>query len=353
MASCSSPTWAEPGRISDRRIGLLYGAVPTDPDADPHLDAAPDPDLGLDPDLGVVDARPRRLHAALAPVGPLGFGCWRFTHDDVGTARAVLEAALDAGLTLVDAADVYGLDWGGSGFGAVESLLGRVLADAPGLRDRMVLATKGGIRPGVPYDSSPAWLRRACDDSRRRLGVEVIDLYQVHRPDLLSAPAAVADALAGLVEVGAVTAVGISNHTPAQHAALRAALAERAVPLATSQPELSLLHRDPLRDGTLDRCAADGVVPLAWSPLAGGRLATGDDVPPALATTLDELAEREEVDRSAVAVAWVLALPSRPVAIIGSQRPERIRSATDALRVRLDRRDWYRLLEAADGEPLP
>ncbi|MFN8037751.1 MAG: aldo/keto reductase [Acidimicrobiales bacterium] len=331
--------------------------MPTDPDPDDDLDLGlvgdldprPDGDLGL----GLVDARPRRLHPALAPVGPIGFGCWRFTHDDADTAQGVLEAALDAGLTLVDAADVYGLDWGGTGFGAVEELLGRVLAHAPDLRDRMVLATKGGIRPGVPYDSSPAWLRRACDDSRRRLGVEVIDLYQVHRPDLLTSPAAVADALAGLVEVGAVTAVGISNHTPAQHAALRAALAERAVPLATSQPELSLLHRDPLRDGTLDRCAADGVVPLAWSPLAGGRIAATDGPPAALATALDELARREGVDRSAVALAWVLALPTRPVAIVGSQHPDRLRSATGALGVHLDRRDWYHLLEAADGEPLP
>lgn len=315
-------------------------------------DPEPEPDRTRGP-VGLVDDAPRRLHPDLPPVGPLGFGCWRFTHGDVATARAVLEAALDAGLTLVDTADVYGLDWGGTGFGAVEELLGRVLADAPPLRERMVLATKGGIRPGVPYDSSPAWLRSACDDSRRRLGVEVIDLYQVHRPDLLASPAAVADALAGLVSSGAVTAVGISNHTPAQHAALRAALAERGVPLSTSQPELSLLHRDPLRDGTLDRCATDGVVPLAWSPLAGGRLVTGAGVDAELAAVLDDVAGREGVDRAAVALAWVLALPSRPVAIVGSQRPERLASATAALRVRLDRRDWYRLLEAADGEPLP
>ena len=336
----------ELGRIAARRIGLLYGAVPDDPDTARDQDGAGE-------HHGVVDAGPRRLHPALAPVGPLGFGCWRFTHDDAGSARATLEAALDAGLTLVDTADVYGLDWGGTGFGTVEALLGRVLADAPDLRERMVLATKGGIRPGVPYDSSETWLRQACDDSRRRLGVDVIDLYQVHRPDLLASPAAVADALTALVEAGAVTAVGISNHTPAQHTALRAALAERGVPLATSQPELSLLHREPLRDGTLETCAGDGVVPLAWSPLAGGRLATGDGAPPALAVALDGLAEREGVDRSVIALAWVLALPSRPVAIVGSQRPERLRAATSALRVRLDRRDWYHLLEAADGEPLP
>ena len=115
---------------------------------------------------------------------------------------ALLEAALDAGMNLVDTADVYGLDWGGTAFGQVEELLGHVLADAPGLRDRMVLATKGGIRPPVPYDSSPAALRVACEASLRRLQVDVIDLYQIHRPDMFTHPADVAATLAALARGG-------------------------------------------------------------------------------------------------------------------------------------------------------
>ncbi|MDQ3470187.1 MAG: aldo/keto reductase, partial [Actinomycetota bacterium] len=120
----------------------------------------------------LIDSSPRRL-GSLGDVGPLAFGQWRYVTDDAAEAQALLEAALDAGLNLVDSADVYGLDWGGGGFGAAEELLGRVLAAAPALRQRMVLATKGGIVPPTPYDSSPAGLRAACAASLRRLQVDV------------------------------------------------------------------------------------------------------------------------------------------------------------------------------------
>ena len=302
----------------------------------------------------LVDAGPRRLPGTDLEVGPLAFGCWRYTHDDLGTARAVLEAALDAGMTLVDTADVYGLDWGGSGFGDNEALLGRVLADAPALRDRMVLATKGGIRPPIPYDSSPAALRAACEDSLRRLGVDVIDLYQVHRPDPYTHPAALAETLLALRDKGKVRALGVSNFTAAQHQALVAHLGE---PLATSQPEYSLAHLDPMRDGVLDHCLATGTLPLAWSPLGGGRLVdgatAGDGVRAELLATVDRLAEREDVDRAAIATAFVLAHPARPVAILGSQNPDRLAAATAACSVILDRNDVYDLIEASDGVPLP
>jgi aryl-alcohol dehydrogenase-like predicted oxidoreductase len=91
-----------------------------------------------------------------------------------------------------------------------------VLAAAPQLRDRMVLATKGGITPPVPYDSSPAYLRAACEASLRRMGVDVIDLYQIHRPDLFAHPAEVAATLTGLRDEGKIREVGVSNHTPAK-----------------------------------------------------------------------------------------------------------------------------------------
>lgn len=294
-------------------------------------------------------AEPRRL-GALAPVGPLGYGQWRYTTDDRAVAQSLVEAALDAGMNLIDTADVYGLDWGGTGFGEVEELLGHVLVAAPGLRQRMVLATKGGIRPPTPYDSSPTALRAACEDSLRRLQVDVIDLYQIHRPDLFAHPAEVAATLATLREEGKVREVGVSNHTPAQVAALAAHL---PFPLVSNQPEYSAVHLDPLRDGTLDACLRDGVTPLAWSPLAGGRLATGEGLRPELLAVLDDLAGREGVDRSIVALAFVLAHPSAPVAIIGSQNPARIAASTTALSVHLDRADVYAIIQASEGVPLP
>ena len=116
----------------------------------------------------LVDGSRRVIGASGLSCGPLAFGAWRFVHDDDAGAQRVVEAALEAGLDLVDVADVYGLNWGGTGFGTVESTLGRVLAAAPGLRDRIVLATKGGIRPPVPYDSGPRALREACETDARR-----------------------------------------------------------------------------------------------------------------------------------------------------------------------------------------
>ncbi len=296
----------------------------------------------------LVDAGPRTLGPFT--VGALAFGCWRLTTDSTDEARALVEAALDAGMNLVDNADVYGLDWGGRGFGDNEVVLGKVLAAAPELRDRMVLATKGGIKPPTPYDSSPAYLRQACDDSLRRLGVDVIDLYQIHRPDFYTHPAAVAETLAALRDEGKIREVGVSNHLPSQTAALQAHL---PFPLVADQPEFSLVALGPLRDGVLDHCMASGRVPLAWSPLAGGRLATGDGLNPELLAVIDDLAGREGVSRATLAVAFVLAHPSRPVAIVGTQRPERLAEQAAAADVHLDRDDVYRLIQASEGQPLP
>jgi len=299
--------------------------------------------------MSLVSSDPRSL-GSLPAVGPLSFGLWRYTNPDVPTARRLLETALDAGMNLVDNADVYGFDWGGTGFGRVEEILGSVLAAAPHLRDRMVLATKGGIIPPTPYDSSPDYLRSACESSLRRMGVDVIDLYQIHRPDMLTHPADVAATLTALRDEGKIREVGVSNHTPAQVEALAAHL---PFPIATNQPEYSALRLDPLRDGTFDACMRTGTVPMAWSPLGGGRLATGDGVRPELLATIDAIAAREAVDRAAVAIAFVLAHPSTPIAIIGSQTPERIATSTAALGVELSRDDVYTIIQASEGIPLP
>lgn len=316
-------------------------------------------------DLSLVRTGPRRLGPDGAEIGPLALGLWRLTSTDAGRNAALVEAALDLGMNLVDIADVYGLDWGGTGFGSCEENLGAVLAARPDLRDRLVLATKGGIVPPVPYDSSAVALRAACAASLARLSVDRVDLYQVHRPDMFTHPAELADTLDGLVADGLASAVGVSNYTPAQTRALAAHL---DAPLVSTQPQYSAACLDPLRDGTLDLCAETGMVLLAWSPLAGGRLMAQSplaggrlmtqadedgSVRPELLTTLDRLAEREGVDRAAVCVAFVLAHPTAPVAIVGTQQPERLEAMQAALGVGLDRNDVYDIVEASEGVPLP
>lgn len=294
----------------------------------------------------------RRI-GSLAPVAPVGFGCWRLVGTDESNDAALRAALTLAGpgeRLLVDTADVYGLDWGGSHFGACEEALGRLLAADPTLRDRLIIVGKGGIVPGTPYDSSPAWVEAAIEGSLGRLGIERFDAWLVHRPDHFTHPSDVAAAMASVRARGLVGEFGASNHTVAQ---VRALSGHLTFSLACVQPEFSHIALDAMRDGTLDWCCETGAIPLAWSPLAGGRIADGTDVPPALVDVLDEIATREGVTRSAIAVAFVLAHPSLPVALIGSQSPDRIAALGRARNVHLDRGDVYRIVQASDGRPLP
>ena len=300
--------------------------------------------------MNLVSTQSRPIGDLAIEAGPLGYGCWRFTNTDLATATNLIETALDNGLTLIDTADVYGFDWGGTGFGMAEDILGEVLARAPELRSRMILATKGGITPPTPYDSSSDYVVAACESSLQRLKTDVIDLYQIHRPDLFTHPGELAATLDGLVAAGKIREYGISNYTPDQYEAL-AAYCERGI--ATTQPQFSAAHLEPIRNGTLDKAMRDSGLPVAWSPLDGGRIPTGVDVPPALIETLDGIAERESTTRSNVALAFVLAHPSLPVAIVGTQRPERIVESLGALTVELDRNDVYNIIEASEGVPLP
>lgn len=296
----------------------------------------------------LVNGDPRMIGGK--QVGALAFGCWRLVGDDVATAMARLETALDNGLTLIDNADVYGLDWGGQAFGESETLLGKVLAANPALRARMVLASKGSIIPGIPYHTGADYLAAAIDASLTRLQSDHIDLYQIHRPDMFTHPAETAAALDALVQAGKIGMVGISNHTQAQEDALRHFM---KAPLVSLQSEYSLAALTMLRDGTLDRCMASDTAFLAWSPLAGGRLISGETMRPDLMAKIDELAARENTDRARIALAFVLAHPARPIAIIGSQNPARIEAATKALAVTLTRQDVYALIEASEGVALP
>lgn len=287
------------------------------------------------------------LGGSTLTAGRLGYGCWRFGTSTPEEVRARLDAALGEGMTLIETADVYGLSSGE--FGRAEALLGSVLADDPGLRDRMVIATKGGIRPGVPYDSGESYLVEACEASLRRLGVDVIDLYQVHRVDLLAHPRDVAAALSQLRASGKVREVGVSNYSATQ---ARALLRHLDVPLVTMQPQFSLLHLAPLDDGVLDLCMEHDITPLAWSPLAGGALVTGDARAPCTAQELDRLAAEHGTNRTAIALAFLMAHPARVIPLVGSTDPARIRASAEALRVTLSKADWYTLL-ASTGRALP
>lgn len=297
--------------------------------------------------------RTRTLGTTGLEVGSLAYGCWRLAGTDAATAATKINTALDAGMTLIDTADIYGSRWP-EGFGEAEALLGEVLATDKSLRRRMILATKGGIVPGLPYKSSAGYLVAACEASLKRLQTDTIDLYQIHRLDLLTGWQEVAGALTQLKEGGKIHHVGVSNFTPAQVSALQAHL---DFPIVSQQPEFSALETAPLFDGTLDQCMERRMSVLAWSPLAGGTLLAEagalEDTARETVKVLDRLAAEYSVNRASVALAFLTAHPAGVIPIIGTQTPARILEAIETFDVPLTRRDWYDILEAHIGNRMP
>lgn len=299
----------------------------------------------------------------------LGYGGWRIagtwdpaqvTPEKEAAGRAAVLAAYEAGFTLFDLADIY-CD------GVCERIFGQVLQAVPGMRSRIVVATKCGIRkPGDPnadspyrYDFSAQHIERSCEASLKRLGLDTIDLYLLHRPDFLCDPTEVAEAFGKLKQAGKAREFGVSNFRPSQVTALQQAC---PMPLVVNQVEISLTRLDCFHDGTLDQCLARRITPQAWSPLGGGRLLDAGPVDlrtkdhaerQRLRDVVDLIARERGVSRQVVALAWLLKHPSGIAPIIGSTQPERIRDAARAAQLDLTRDEWYRLLEAALDQRLP
>ena len=285
-------------------------------------------------------------------VSPIAWGMWRLAEDGRSTAEAakLVHAALDAEIDFLDTADIYGFD-GASGFGDAEALLGEVLAADPSLRGRMVLATKGGIRPPLPYDQSADYLREAIDASLKRLKTDVIDLWQVHRPDILAHPAEVARVLDEAVAAGKIRTLGVSNFTQPQVVALNHFLNHK---LVTTQREISPLRIACFENGELDQAMMMGLTPMAWSPLGGGRLLAPESArDKAVVAALTTMADAKRVSLSVAAYSWLMAHPAGIVPIIGSQQAARIAEGATALTVPWTREEWYQVLVAARGEKLP
>jgi len=309
--------------------------------------------------LGVSDLKCSRI----------AYGCWRvagtwnpaeITPESRAVGRKALVAAYEAGYTLFDNANIYC-------HGETERILGDTLKEVSGMRARLLIATKCGIRfagdppPDAPqrYDFSTSHIITACEDSLKRLGIETIDLYMLHRPDLLADPQEVAKAFSQLKASGKVRYFGVSNFRPMLVTALQVVC---PMPLIVHQVEISLARLDAFTDGTLDQCLIEQITPMAWSPLAAGLIGVGATRllpsqkvyrPEKFLPAIDAVATSRGVSRIEVALAWLLRHPSRIQPIIGSTNPERIRQAAKAPELELTREEWYRLLLAARGEPLP
>ena len=284
------------------------------------------------------------------------YGTWLLL-DTKPTAQEInrrLHACVDLGITTIDTAEIYGLY-------EVEQALGAALALSPGLRDKLEIVTKAGIyvpcayhpeRQTAHYNATGARLVKSLEKSLRLLGTDRVELFLVHRPDWLTRADDTAAGLNQLLRTGKIHAAGVSNYSASQFDLLNAHMEK---PLATNQLEFHLLHHDPIHDGTFHQCEKQGVLPMAWSPLAGGRLFDSkNDAAQRLAVTAQSLAARYGgATLEQLAYAWVMAHPSRPLPVIGTNKLERILSAAQADKITLEHEDWYALWEAAQGHRVP
>ncbi|MFO1476891.1 MAG: aldo/keto reductase [Verrucomicrobiota bacterium] len=299
----------------------------------------------------------------------LAYGCWRIagtwnpaeiTDSHRAAARKALIAAFECGYTLFDNADIYA-------GGEAERMLGAALKEVSGMRDGIQVLTKCGVRhAGKPdptsanrWDFSAEHITRSCEESLKRLGIDTIDIYMLHRPDFLADPEEIAKAFVALRDAGKVRWFGVSNFRPTLVTALQVAC---PLPLIVHQVEISLAKLDAFTDGTLDQCLIEKISPMAWSPLGGGMIGNGATRllgpqklyrPEIFLPTLDEIAKARGVSRVVIALAWLMRHPSRIIPIVGSNQPDRIREAAQAAEIELTRDEWYHLLNAARGEPLP
>jgi len=309
------------------------------------------------------------LGVSLLRSSRLAYGCWRaagtwnlaeVTEESRAAGRKAIITAYESGYTLFDNADIYCS-------GEAERIFGSVLKDISSMRDHVIVATKCGIRPaGTPnadspgrYDFSREYIVSSCEQSLKRLGIETIDLFMLHRPDYLADPEEIAKAFSQLKSEGKVRFFGVSNFRPSLVTALQVAC---PMPLIVNQVEISLAKFDAFTDGTLDQCLIEKITPMAWSPLAGGLIGGGAHEllssqkvyqPAKFLPVIDDIAKARGATRAAVALAWLLKHPAKIQPIVGSINPDRIREASKADELELTREEWYRLLIAARGEPLP
>ncbi len=309
----------------------------------------------------------------------LAYGCMQIggtwtrepiTLDARAKATRVVAAAFEHGITFFDHADIYC-------HGKSERVFGEILHELKIARDSIVIQSKCGIRfPNDPdagdperYDFSYDHILHSVENSLRRLQTDYLDILLLHRPDALLEPQEVARAFDELSHAGKVKFFGVSNHTAAQIQLLKKFVAQ---PIIVNQVELNLLHADLIDDGiffnkgvrpytaaggTLEYCRAHDILIQAWAPLANGLLFN----PPQDANTnvkrvaglIAQYAQMKNTTQEAIALAWLLKHPAPIQPILGTTNPERVAASCRADEIELTREEWYALLKAARGEPVP
>ncbi|NBU70011.1 MAG: oxidoreductase [Bacteroidetes bacterium] len=280
----------------------------------------------------------------------LTYGVWRWNDQELSAdaRRELVETCLELGIDSFDHADLYN-DYRN------EALFGQLLKGNSSLRQDIKIMTKCGIqllsesRPDTRvkhYDYSQKHMEYSVDRSLQCLQTDYIDLLLLHRPSPMMQVDEVAEVLVRLVASGKVRQIGVSNFSPAQFSLLQSRIHLR---LCTNQIELNLLHPQPLTDGQVDFLYERNIPPMIWSPLAGGRIFRAD----APLQGLRQMAEVRGMGQDTLALAWLLAHPASFIPVLGTNKPERIRSAAAAANVHLDLQEWFILYRDALGRDVP
>jgi predicted oxidoreductase len=342
----------------------------------------------FEPNLVGLDGSDDEIQGVMADAGVIAslkdeFEKWRkapVNADGIAKSVRLIYTAYDNGITFFDHADIYG-------WGKCEAAFGEVLKQSPGLRDKIVIQSKCGIRfasdfleppPDDPHrlDCSGEHIVSSAEASLRRLSTDHLDILLLHRPDALVEPEEVARAFDELQRSGKVRYFGVSNHTAAQIELLKKFVRQ---PLVVNQIQLGLAHSYLIADGieanqddstrinhgyagvagTLDYCRLHDMQVQAWSPLKRGNNSPGLLNPPAdagpevnqVAQILADLAEKKSASPAAIALAWLLRHPAGIVPIIGTTNPEHLIECCAADRLMLSREEWYTLFVSGAGVP--
>ena len=276
------------------------------------------------------------------------YGMWRLAdgqNKDVKSVSNKINLCLDQGITTFDQADIYG-DY------SAESLFGLALKENKSLRNKIEIVTKCGIvapcgkYADVPvkyYDTSKDHIDASVNASLKNMNIDYIDMLLIHRPDPFMDHNETGQALDKLIKSGKIGAVGVSNFKPYDWELLQSNMVNK---LQTNQIELSLQSIDAFSNGDISFHQKNATPIMAWSPLGGGKLMTENTK---LTNKMDHIGSHYNVDRSAVAISFLLSHPANIIPVMGTNNADRISRISDALKIKMDRVTWFELYTAALG----
>ncbi|WP_099157465.1 aldo/keto reductase [Virgibacillus ndiopensis] len=291
-------------------------------------------------------------------VSNISLGCMRLSNLSKKEAATVIHNAMDLGIDFYDHADIYG-------GGKSEEVFAGAIEMTSTLRERLVLQTKCGIRQGY-FDFSKEHILEAVDGSLQRLKTDYIDVLLLHRPDALVEPEEVAEAFTLLKESGKVRHFGVSNHNSMQIELLNKYLEQD---LIVNQLQFSVMHTGMIDKGLqvntkhinsidrdssiLDYSRLNDMTIQAWSPFQYGffeGVFIDNEKFPELNAKLQEIADKRNVTKSTLAVAWILRHPAKIQTVVGTMNPKRLKNIAKASDIELSREEWYDIYRAAGNE---